>query len=245
MDNSYPQSQKDFMQKANLDICCPKPLAVSHLSDATMEIPLWKRALDLGCILITAPLWLPIMAVAALVIKIVSPGPVVFKQERIGFHGRRFICFKFRTMKVNVATTVHESHLQNLIKSNKPMVKMDNKGDSRLIPLGSFLRATGLDELPQLLNVLKGEMSLVGPRPCTPYEYDCYETWQKRRFEAMPGLTGLWQVSGKNKTTFNEMIHLDVAYAQKISIWMDLKIMLKTFPVLFLQVKEIGNRLIK
>jgi lipopolysaccharide/colanic/teichoic acid biosynthesis glycosyltransferase len=122
--------------------------------------------------------------------------------------------------------------------SNAPMVKMDAKHDSRLIPGGWLLRATGLDELPQIINVLRGDMTLVGPRPCIPYEYEKYTTWQKERFASLPGLTGLWQVSGKNKTTFNEMISFDIKYAKTKSLWLDLKIMLLTLPALLQQVYE-------
>jgi lipopolysaccharide/colanic/teichoic acid biosynthesis glycosyltransferase len=107
-----------------------------------------------------------------------------------------------------------------------------------LIPFGAKLRAMGLDELPQLINVLRGEMSLVGPRPCIPYEYEMYEAWQRRRFDAAPGLTGLWQVSGKNRTTFSQMIHLDIEYSQRANLWLDLKIILKTVPALITQCCE-------
>ena len=118
------------------------------------------------------------------------------------------------------------------------MMKMDSHGDPRIIPFGLFLRASGLDELPQLINVLRGEMSLVGPRPCLPYEYEKYLPWQKERFGTVPGLTGLWQVSGKNKTTFVEMIQLDIKYAKNKTLWWDLKIILMTIPALIIQMLE-------
>lgn len=202
------------------------------------SVPLWKRALDISCLLVAFPTVLPLMLMIAGLIKLVSPGPVFFKQERIGFLGRRFMCLKFRTMRVNADTNVHQNYVKGLIKSDAPMVKMDNKGDARLIPLGWLLRASGLDELPQLLNVLKGDMSLVGPRPCTPSEFAEFENWHKQRCQALPGLTGLWQVSGKNKTTFTEMMKLDIYYARNSSIWLDLRIMLRTLPVLFSQLQE-------
>lgn len=204
--------------------------------------PFWKRCLDISCLLLAAPTVLPLMLIISGFIKIVSPGPIFFKQERIGLRGKKFLCLKFRSMKVNADTKVHQSHLKDLIHSNIPMTKMDSKGDARLIPFGNLLRSSGLDELPQLINVLRGEMSLVGPRPCTPYEFEQYEGWHKERFRAVPGLTGLWQVSGKNKTTFNEMILLDIQYAEHASAWMDIKIMLKTFPVLFSQIQESRTR---
>jgi hypothetical protein len=141
-------------------------------------------------------------------------------------------------MKVNADPGIHQRHLADLVQSNAPMAKMDAKGDPRLISLGSLLRATGLDELPQLLNVLGGQMSLVGPRPCVPYEFEHYLPSQKRRFDTLPGLTGLWQVSGKNKTTFAEMIALDIHYTENKSPWLDLKIMFRTLPALVTQVRE-------
>ena len=201
-------------------------------------IPAWKRRLDVGIILLTLPLWLPLAVLIALMIRLVSKGPVLFRQERIGFQGNRFMCLKFRTMRVGADTTVHQGHLKQLINSDVPMEKMDARGDSRIIPLGRLLRASGLDELPQLINVLRGEMSLVGPRPCTQYEFDNFLPWHKERFATLPGLTGLWQVSGKNKTTFSEMMQLDIKYAQSKTFWLDLTIMLQTFPALLIQVWE-------
>src|SRR5262249_22936245 len=151
------------------------------------------------------------------------------------YQGKQFVCFKFRTMHVNAETDSHKGYTTQLIKSGGAMTKMDVKADPRLIPLGKVLRATGIDELPQLLNVLRGEMSLVGPRPCIPYEYEVYDEAQRRRFNATPGLTGLWQVSGKNRTTFQEMIDLDVKYSKTKSLWLDVKIMFKTLPALWQQ----------
>ena len=191
-------------------------------------IPIWKRALDIIIILSTLPLIAPIGFVISVFIKLTSPGPVLFKQARVGHLGKQFLCFKFRTMKVDADTTGHQAYLHQLMGSNTPMVKLDARGDSRLIPGGWLIRALGLDELPQLLNILRGEMSLVGPRPCIPYECKKYLPWQNERFSAVPGLTGLWQVSGKNKTTFDEMIRLDIRYAHTKSLLMDLKIILLT-----------------
>jgi len=203
----------------------------------------WKRALDALLILLALPLLIPLSLLIALLIRGGSRGPVLFRQERVGYMGRRFRCFKFRTMSVDADTTTHRKHLHQLMNSNTPMTKMDLRGDPRIIPLGSLLRASGLDELPQLINVMRGEMSLVGPRPCLPYEYDRYLPWQKERFSALPGLTGLWQVSGKNKTTFMKMIQLDIQYAKNKTLWQDLRIMLMTVPALAIQLIE--TRLVK
>jgi lipopolysaccharide/colanic/teichoic acid biosynthesis glycosyltransferase len=201
--------------------------------------PVWKRVLDIVCIVVTAPASLLLGVLIAGIIKAVSPGPVFFRQERVGLLGRRFWCLKFRTMVVNADTEVHQGHLERLMKSDSPMTKLDNAGDSRLIPFGLFLRTLGLDELPQLLNVLKGEMSLVGPRPCLPYEFERYLPRHRERCVTLPGLTGLWQTSGKNKTTFEEMIDLDVHYARRKSLLMDLKIIAMTIPAIVIQAIEV------
>jgi exopolysaccharide production protein ExoY len=201
-------------------------------------VPLWKRALDISCLLVIVPLLLPLMLLTALVIKATSSGPLLFRQERIGFLGRRFTLFKFRTMIPGSNTAVHEAHVANIMAANEPMTKLDSRGDTRLIPFGRLLRAAGLDELPQLINVLRGEMSLVGPRPCLPSEYDRHLPWQRDRFRTLPGLTGLWQVSGKNRTTFSEMIELDMQYVRTQSPLLDLKILLKTIPVIVAEVTK-------
>jgi len=171
-------------------------------------------------------------------IKVTSAGPVFYRQERVGHRGRRFMLFKFRTMKVNVDTRVHESYLERLMATDCPMTKLDMQGDPRLIRCGKFLRAAALDELPQIFNVLRGEMSLVGARPCTVREFEHYQPWQRERVNGPPGLTGYWQVNGKNKTTFSEMIEMDIFYAGKMSVWLDLTIIFRTLPALISQVRE-------
>ncbi|MEI6560755.1 MAG: sugar transferase [Verrucomicrobiota bacterium] len=206
--------------------------APDALAERVAGFPRWKRVLDLACIALALPFWLPLMFFVGLGIKILSPGPIFFRQERVGYQGRRFLCLKFRSMKVNAETQMHERHLEELMQADCPMTKLDASGDPRLIPFGRILRATGLDELPQILNVLRGEMSLVGPRPCTPKEFENYGSCQRERFNAPPGLTGYWQVNGKNETTFSEMIAMDIHYARNMSPGMDLWIMLKTVPVI-------------
>jgi lipopolysaccharide/colanic/teichoic acid biosynthesis glycosyltransferase len=205
------------------------------------QIPSWKRAVDLTCIALATPVILPVGLLIALIVKIASPGPVFFYQERVGYLGNKFRCMKFRTMRLNAETQVHAAHLADLISSNQPMTKLDTH-DKRVIPFGRILRATGLDELPQLINVLKGEMSLVGPRPCLPYEYERYLPRHRGRCATLPGLTGLWQVSGKNRTTFEEMIDLDLNYCRNKSVWLDVGIMAKTIPAIFGQVWDTLKR---
>ncbi|MBV8216055.1 MAG: sugar transferase [Verrucomicrobia bacterium] len=204
----------------------------------TEELPPWKRLVDLICILVSLPVWAGVFLAVAIWIKLVSRGPLFFCQERVGYSGRQFKMYKFRTMEVNVETLSHELYLQSLIKGDGPMTKLDASGDPRIIFGGRILRALGLDELPQLFNVLRRDMSLVGPRPCTPTERKCYEGWQQERFNAVPGLTGYWQVNGKNKTTFRQMIEMDIYYSRNKSFLLDAMILLRTAPAIVGQVLE-------
>src|SRR5436190_11531427 len=148
--------------------------------------PSWKSALDITCVLLSLPAWLPLMILLMLVTRIASPGPIFYRQERIGLGGRRFFIWKLRTMKLSAETQTHEHYFQELMRVDRPMTKLDAYGDPRLAPFGRFLRASGLDDLPQIFNVLCGEMSLVGPRPCTPNEFAPYEPWQRERVNALP-----------------------------------------------------------
>ncbi|MDB6168808.1 MAG: Undecaprenyl-phosphate galactose phosphotransferase [Verrucomicrobia bacterium] len=202
----------------------------------------WKRLTDVIFSLLAFPVLGVVTLVMAVVMKIVSPGPVFFHQERVGYLGRRFMIYKFRTMSVGADAGIHRAHCDNLIHTKNPWSKMDHRGDSRLIPGGKLIRASGLDELPQLVNVLRGEMSLIGPRPCVPYEYEKFLPWQRERFSTLPGMTGLWQVSGKNRTTFEEMIRLDIHYAHHRSLWLDARIVLLTPFALVQQVLDARSR---
>ena len=202
------------------------------------RVPGWKRVLDIALIVLMLPAILLVGGLVALTIRLVSRGPVLFRQQRIGHLGKPFMILKFRTMHPGADTSVHQQHTVNLLGSDAPMEKMDVRGDSRIIPLGTWIRAAGLDELPQLINVLRGEMSIIGPRPCLPVESAQYREWQKERFNTLPGLTGLWQVSGKNHTTFQEMIQLDIEYSRTKNLAMDLEILVRTLPALFVQVME-------
>jgi lipopolysaccharide/colanic/teichoic acid biosynthesis glycosyltransferase len=202
-------------------------------------LPWWKRTFDLGAIVLTLPLWLPVMLLVMLAVRLSSQGPIFFKQRRIGYRGRTFMIYKFRSMRVNAETQSHESHFERLMRQGIPMAKLDAAGDPRIIPWGRFIRATGLDELPQLFNVLRGEMSLVGPRPCTAHEFEHFTPYERQRADAFPGLTGYWQVNGKNRTTFDEMIELDIYYARNVSLSLDLKILVRTIPTLICEARGI------
>jgi len=231
-------SQHELLSSSPIKSQCPILPSSGGTRADYPQAPRWKRALDITCILLASPLLIPLGILIAFYIKVVSPGSVLFRQERVGFLGRHFVCFKFRTMVANADSSLHQNHIAQIMASGRPMVKLDVAGDQRMIPGGVLLRSLGLDELPQILNVLRGEMSLVGPRPAMAYECEKYETWCWRRFDTLPGLTGLWQVSGKNRTTFDEMMALDLRYAKFKSILLDLKIMAWTVPAIVLQAWE-------
>jgi lipopolysaccharide/colanic/teichoic acid biosynthesis glycosyltransferase len=196
-------------------------------------VPLWKRLVDIIGSLAGLILLSPLLLLTALYIKIVSPGPVFFTQQRVGYKGKLFTFFKFRTMNVNNDISQHKAYLKNLIGNDTPMVKLDTqKKDPRIIPGGEILRKTCIDELPQLLNVLRGDMSLIGPRPCIRYEANEFAPWHHQRFNILPGMTGLWQVSGKNSLSFKEMVRLDISYGERMSFFRDVKILLLTVPTI-------------
>ena len=225
-----------------MDYICPQSAPQDQAAPYGSGMPGWKRWIDLSCCVAALPLFLLCTLFMTLMTWLVSPGPVFFCQERVGHRGRRFKIFKFRTMSAGADTQRHQNYFKELIQSNAPMVKLDTQRDARLIPGGWLLRASGLDELPQLINVLRGEMSVVGPRPCIPSENENYLPHQRERFNAMPGLTGLWQVSGKNRTTFEEMIRLDIHYSRHVSLTMDLRIILTTLPALLIQIDDTRRR---
>ena len=196
-----------------------------------------KRVVDILGATVGLILFSPIMLVTSLAIKLTSPGPVIFTQNRFGKKGARFPFYKFRSMYGNIDDRIHREYVTNLIKGNHekinqgdeetPLYKM--KSDPRVTPVGKIIRKTSIDELPQFFNVLKGEMSLVGPRPPIPYEVEKYEPWHLRRIlEIKPGITGLWQVDGRSKTSFDDMVRMDLRYVQSRSLWLDIKILLKT-----------------
>ncbi len=196
-----------------------------------------KRVIDIagsGALLLVLS---PILAAIALAIKLTSKGPVIFEQERLGQFGKTFKCLKFRTMATNNDPKIHREFVQRFISGKgekqgkdgtEPVVyKITN--DPRITSVGKFLRKTSLDEFPQFWNVLRGEMSLVGPRPPVPYEFEVYDLWHRRRvLEVKPGVTGLWQMSGRSRTCFDDMVRLDLRYSQSWSLWLDLKILIAT-----------------
>jgi lipopolysaccharide/colanic/teichoic acid biosynthesis glycosyltransferase len=195
-----------------------------------------KRLIDLlgasFLLLFSSPLLLAI----AIAVKTTSKGPLLFRQFRVGQYGRRFVFFKFRSMYVNNDDNVHREYVSRLIAGNAERISTDGRSegvyklanDKRITPLGRFLRRTSLDELPQFFSVLVGDMSLVGPRPPLPYELAACKTWHRRRLLVRPGITGLWQVKGRSRVSFEEMVRLDLQYASEWSPWLDIKLLLRT-----------------
>ncbi len=207
------------------------------LSDAERFV---KRVSDILISLITLILTFPIWLAVAIAIKLNSPGKVLFRQERVGMDGRVFLCYKFRTMVADADEGLHrEMYKKNITGDIEPVTGADTPiygkvpDDPRITGIGRYLRRTSLDELPQLLNVLLGEMSVVGPRPPIPYEVEQYEAWHRKRLDMKPGITGLWQVSGRNRLTFEEMVKVDLYYIENWSLFLDLKIILLTLPAVF------------
>lgn len=188
-----------------------------------------KRLVDITGSLLALALASPLFLAIAAAVKLTSKGPVLFRQQRVGRYGRKFTFLKFRSMRVNNDHAIHEEYVKNLIAGSIDSKVKKITNDPRITRVGRFLRKTSLDEIPQFLNVLKGDMSLVGPRPPIPYEVDAYEIWHRRRLLAVkPGITGLWQVNGRSRTTFDEMVRLDLQYAKSWSVWLDLKILFQT-----------------
>ena len=197
--------------------------------------PLWKRTIDIVGSIVGLIVLSPVVLFAGIVIRLVSPGPPFFGQQRVGYQGKRFTIWKLRTMHADVDDSKHQQYVENLAKTDGLLNKLP--GDCQVVRFGSFFRKLAIDELPQLFNVLRGDMSLVGPRPdVVPYEE--YNSHHRRRFEAVPGMTGLWQVTGKNRTTFSEMVGLDIEYVERRSFWLDTKIVLMTMPAIIRQLNE-------
>jgi lipopolysaccharide/colanic/teichoic acid biosynthesis glycosyltransferase len=230
----FPEDWNHDVERSNNATLYPD---LSQREDARKPLRGMKRLMDvLGSVLALAVLS-PIFLIVAAAIRTTSKGPILFRQRRIGQHGNPFVFLKFRSMYVNNDAAVHKQYVQQLIagKADKQPSNGNGQGvykltkDPRITRIGAFLRKTSLDELPQFINVLKGEMSLVGPRPPVPYEVEAYDIWHRRRLlEARPGITGLWQISGRSRVTFDDMVRLDLRYARTWSLWMDIKILLRT-----------------
>lgn len=218
----------------------PAPAAAPVEVDRSVccrSTPRWKRTLDLAVVAISTPLLAPFLGAVALYIRLVSPGPVLFRQSRVGYGGKPFTIYKFRTMHVALECRdeAHRSYIASQALAGAPIKKPEHQ--SQLIPGGSWIRKLSIDEFPQLLNVFQGSMSIVGPRPDLLQTED-YKNWQLQRFEVLPGMTGLWQISGKNSLTFEEMVNLDIRYARSRSILGDLKIIVMTLKVLLTERNE-------
>ena len=230
------------------------PQALNPVSESRSLYYISKRILDLFIAVFALLVFSPLLALVAILIKLDSPGPVFFRQDRISVRRRThnhisywqkvtFRCYKFRTMVSNADQSLHKSYVKALINNDyETMAALQGEDtqirklthDPRITRLGKILRKSSIDEIPQFINVIKGEMSVVGPRPAIPYEVEMYQPWHYRRLETKPGITGLWQVTARSSADFDEIIKLDIQYIDQQSLWLDLKILMKTpFTVLF------------
>lgn len=224
-----------------MDVELYATIPVVELYQRPLDGNAWKdkRTFDILLSSLALILLSPVFLMIAAGIKLSSKGPVIYKQTRIGKNGRPFDFYKFRSMHVGNSSDIHKDYVTNFIKGNPTCAGSRNinvfkiTDDPRIFKFGKFIRKTSLDEFPQFYNVLVGDMGLVGPRPCLPYEWDCYEEWHKNRLNVLPGCTGLWQALGRSSVTFEEMVILDLYYISNASLWLDFKIVLKTFPVIF------------
>jgi lipopolysaccharide/colanic/teichoic acid biosynthesis glycosyltransferase len=229
----YPELSVAGRQPAHEIVPLPAPAPLRTRQDVFYETA--KRAIDIVGSAALLLLLAPVLLITAALVKLKSPGPVFFRQQRVGRMMRPFTMLKFRTMHVNADSKIHQEYVSSLIKAKAASHGTGGEqvfklaADPRVTPIGRFLRKTSIDELPQLVNVLRGEMSLVGPRPPLHYEVEQYQRWHCRRvIEAKPGVTGLWQVEGRSRTTFDEMVRLDLRYARARSLWTDIKILVAT-----------------
>ncbi len=209
-----------------------KQLEIERENEVSIKISFYeviKRLIDVVCSFIGIILLIPLFIIIAIIIKTTSKGPVFFSQKRVGRYGKTFNIYKFRSMVVNAEELKEKLEKQN--EMSGPMFKM--KDDPRITKVGKFIRKTSIDELPQLWNVLKGDMSLVGPRPSLPKEVAQFENWMNKRLDVKPGLTCYWQVSGRNNIDFEDWMKLDIKYVNERSTWIDIKLIFKTVFVLF------------
>ncbi len=237
---TYPDQLFENLLAGETSMAETSPLFIDSPADRNVVGSFLKRSIDIAGSLALLVLTSPLMAAAMLAIVATSPGPVIFRQERLGKGGAPFVLFKLRSMAINADDSIHREYVSSLIEGRhdqlnqgdavKPVYKLT--ADPRVTRVGRFLRKSSIDELPQLINVLKGDMSLVGPRPPLRYEAQKYQIWHLRRvLEIRPGITGLWQVEGRSSTSFDDMVRLDLRYMREWSFWLDCKILLKTVKV--------------
>jgi exopolysaccharide biosynthesis polyprenyl glycosylphosphotransferase len=232
----FPEEHEDCMKSGLFDLSLYPELTRQNTSHRISFII--KRIMDVVGSIFALVILSPLFLTIGILIKLTSKGPVLFKQERLGLRGEKFTFLKFRSMYTNCEENTHKDYIKKFIREQESASLPEKKGtieiyklkeDPRITPFGMFLRKTSLDELPQFINVLKGEMSLVGPRPPIPYECDLYDIWHRQRvLEAKPGITGLWQIKGRSSITFDEMVRLDLQYIREWSLWLDIKILLQT-----------------
>jgi len=238
-------SWKSISTSSNGTIALTNPYLwdISYENQIHLISKFLKRVIDIIVALFGIILLSPIMIIIAIAIKLTSKGPILYNQKRMGYLGKPFNFFKFRTMRVDCDDRLHREYVKKLINGKNEEINLGTKGkphykiidDPRVTPVGKFLRKISLDEIPQFFNVLIGNMSLVGPRPPIPYEVTDYQNWHHRRIlEVKPGITGLWQVTGRSRTTFDEMVRIDINYAENWSLLLDLKILLKTIQTIFI-----------
>ncbi|MGB5620345.1 MAG: sugar transferase [Desulfobacterales bacterium] len=223
-----------------LDVELYNGVSLVELQEKPLSSNPWKdkRTFDILLAAVAIILLGPVFMVIAIGIKLSSKGPVFYKQTRVGRGGKSFDFYKFRSMHVDSDPSIHQEYVKNFINGKVECADKNIKvfkitDDPRIFTFGKFIRKTSLDEFPQFFNVLKGDMTLVGPRPCLPYEWECYEDWHKKRLTSLPGCTGIWQALGRSSVSFEEMVVLDLYYISNVSLWLDFKIILKTIPVIF------------
>jgi lipopolysaccharide/colanic/teichoic acid biosynthesis glycosyltransferase len=231
----FPEDwDQEFRKRLNDPILYPD---LSARANSKRLLCAMKRVMDVAGSLLALMLFSPLFLAIAAAIKATSKGPILFCQRRVGQYGEAFTLLKFRSMDVDNDARVHQEYVKQLIAGKAEKQPSNGNGDGhfkltrdpRITPVGSFLRKTSLDELPQFINVFTGDMSMVGPRPPIPYEVESYDYWHRRRLlEVKPGITGLWQVSGRSRVKFDDMVRLDLRYARTWSPWMDIKILLRT-----------------
>jgi undecaprenyl-phosphate galactose phosphotransferase len=233
----YSKMLDVIARKMNVEFYSAVPVIMLAQQRERGRYPHFKRLIDIAFASLGLIVLSPVFLCVAIGIRLSSKGPVFFRQQRVGKDGVPFDFFKFRSMHVGTDDKRHRDYVTGFITSSRKasgdkaeIFKIEN--DPRIFPFGKFIRKSSLDEFPQLYNVLRGEMSLVGPRPCLKYEWECYDEWHRRRLQDLPGCTGLWQALGRSTVSFEEMVVLDLYYLSNVSLWLDLKIVLRTLPVI-------------